>query len=694
MRRSSILLLGGLLLGFAGAALAQPETTAMGNVTGIRVDGQLFEINSSMCVVRPDWSGNVRGGGRNSFARDGKVVTVKIQPPAPRPSVPGAQAPPPQPMRQPPGPAYSVAESVEDTGPGTARIDLEYSFPAPADIAGAYLCLQLPSALYSGGRVQLVDPVALPPAPPPAAAPRAPGAQPEVPAPGPLPAPTEVSLAPRNLDQNEYVRVMASGVRFTTQSRQLEIMFREPTEVVVRDDRRQKSFDLHVYLGVISGKAAANQTARKSFSIKVAGEVDKGPAQIVVEASRPGQLFAGMGGDFRLQGRNDPAVIQYNLDNMRVAYARVAMPWRTWHPKEEVDPLEEARAGRVAADVTAAMEMARKLSLKGMPVIVSDWSPPSWALVGGAEGALRGGFLDPAKMDHIKESLASYLVFLKEKYGVEAAAYSFNESDIGIDVRQTSREHADLIRTLGPYFASRGLATKLLLGDIGNAYPISFIKDGMEDPEVGKWVYAISFHSWRGCTDENLTAWGAAARALNVPLLVAEGGTDSNAHQYPQIFVEQSFALREIELYERILAIAQPKSILHWQLTADYSLPTGGGVYGDAGPMRPTQRFWNYKQLAATPPNVFFLPAKCDRPGLTCTAFGDIAAGVYAVHVVNTGAAHAATLTGLPPEVKQLRMWVTDEKRGMQEGAPVPVVNGKAQFTIDATSYITLTSAP
>jgi hypothetical protein len=296
-------------------------------------------------------------------------------------------------------------------------------------------------------------------------------------------------------------------------------------------------------------------------------------------------------------------------------------------------------------------------------------------------------------MDRIKESLADYLVFLKEKYGVEAAAYSFNESDIGIDVRQTSREHADLIKTLGPYFASRGLATKLLLGDIGNAFPIGFIKDGMNDVEVGKYVYAISFHSWRGCTDENLAAWGAAARAMDVPLLVAEGGSDSNAHQYPQIFLEPSFALREIELYERILAIAQPKSILHWQLTSDYSLLAGGGVYGDNGPLRPTQRFWDLKQLAATPPNVFYLPAKCDRPGLTCTAFGDIAAGVYAVHVVNTGASRPTTLTGLPTEVKQLRVWVTDAHRGMEEGAPIPVANGKATFTLDPASYTTLVSA-
>jgi hypothetical protein len=657
----------GLLVGFAGAALCQPETMATGNVAGIRVEGQLFEVNSSMCVVRPDWSGNLRGGGQTSFARNGKAVTVKMQPPTPRPGAPAPAAPP---MRQPPAPAYYAVESVEDTGAGTARIDLEYTFPAAADIAGAYLCLQLPSSSYSGGRVQLVNPVA--------------------------PAPADVSLSPGTKDQNEYVHATASGVRFTTPRRQLEVMFAEPTEVIVRDDRRQNSFDLQVYLAVLSGKAAEKQTARKIFNLKVAGEIDKSPAQIVVEASRPGPLFAGLGGDFRLQSPRDPAVIQYNLDNLRVVFARVAMPWRTWHPVEGVNPLAEARAGRIAPDVQQAMEIARKLSLKGMPVIVSDWSPPAWAIMGSAGGSNRGGggFLDPAKMDRIKESLADYLVFLKEKYGVEAAAYSFNESDIGIDVRQTSREHADLIKTLGPYFASRGLATKLLLGDIGNAYPISFIKDGMNDVDAGKYIYAISFHSWRGCTDENLAAWGAAARTLDVPLLVAEGGSDSNAHQYPQIFLEPSFALREIELYERILAIAQPKSILHWQLTSDYSLLAGGGVYGDNGPLRPTQRFWDLKQLAATPPNVFFLPAKCDRPGLTCTAFGDIAAGVYAVHVVNTGAARPTTLTGLPAEVKQLRVWVTDAQRGMEEGARIPVVDGKAQFTLDPASYTTMVSAP
>jgi hypothetical protein len=697
IRRSSFLLLAGLLAGFAGAALSQPEMMPSGSVTGIRVEGQLFAVNSRMCVVRPDWSGTLRGGGRGNYTREGKIVTVKMQPAAP-----GGRGPavPTQPAGQPPAPSFYAVKSVEDTGPGTAKIDVEYTFPAATDMAGAYLCLQLPASDYSGGRMQLIDPVApAPAAVPPAAGTPVAAAQPGR---GPVDVSGEISLAPRNNDQNEYVRATASGVRFTTPRRQLEVRFSEPAEVVVRDDRRQNDFGIQVYLAVLSGKAAENQTVKKSFNLKVTGEIDKTPAQIVVEAGRPGRLHAGFGGNFRLQfPKTDPAIIQYNLDNMRLAYGRVAMPWNTWHPIEEADPLAEARAGKVAPGVDAAMRMAQRLARMGTRVIVSDWAPPAWAIVGagnraaggGRGGGGGGGFLDPAKMDRIKESLAGYLVFLKEKYGVEAVAFSFNESDIGINVRQTAREHADLIKTLGPYFASRGLATKLLVGDTGNATPVHFIDDAMNDAEARQWIYAVSFHSWRGTTPENLAIWGANARALNVPLLVGEGGADSNAHTYPQLFREPFFALQEVETYERIRSIAQAESILHWQLTADYSLLAGGGQYNDNGPLRPTQRFWNMKQLASTPPNVFYLPAKCDRPGLTCTAFGDIASGVYAVNVVNTGAARPTTLTGLPVEVKQLRVWVTDAQRGMQEGARIPVTDGKAQFTLDPASYTTLVSA-
>jgi O-glycosyl hydrolase len=712
---------------------------AWGNLNGIRIEGHLFELNSSMCVVQPDWSGVFTTGREkqtNSYSRNGKIETVTVRMNAPRE------------FRDADGNGWSLngKEVVEETGVGTAKVDIQFDSPAESNIAGAYWCLDLPAALFSGGSVELAGAV--------------------------KPTPARVSLAPGLKDQNEYVRGTAKGLHFTSGRREIEIAFSEPTQVLIRDDRRKGNYNLQVMMAVLTGKAAAGQTASKSFAVKVAGDIDRNPVTVALDTAHPGQLFDGLGGDFRLQNpRADPGIIDYNLKNLRVAWGRVEMPWRTWQTNENDDPLGAARSGTVAPAVQQAMEMARRLAQKGMPVIVSAWAPPAWAVLGmsgrgygggfggagagrgggapatgvsgaqpnaagrgGAAGAGRGGAapataaaapgtqpnaagrggagrggagammqqpeglrgypLNPEKMDQIKKSIADYLVFLKEHFGVEAAMFTFNESDLGIDVRQTGREHNEMIKTFGSYFASRGLATKLALGDTSDATPVDFIQPALHDPEAAKYIAAVDFHSWRGCTDEILAQWYAAARQLNVPLIVAEGSTDAAAYRYAQIFAEQSFALYEINLYLRILAVAQPRSILQWQLTSDYSILAGGGAFGDNGPIRPTRRFWNLKQLASTPERSFSMPLACNGPNLTCAGFGNIADGVYTIHMVNNGAARQATLTGLPANVKELRVWVTDSQKGMEEGARIPVSGGKAELQLEATSYTTVISVP
>ncbi len=652
-----------LFAAFAGIALAQPEVMAWGNLTGLRVEGHLLELSTSMCVAQPELAGvscTGREKQQNNYSRNGKTETVTVRMRAPRE------------FRDPQGGGWTMnaTEIVEDTGPGTAKIDLEFTSPNEADIGGAFLGIELPASIFSGGFVQLIEPD--PPTAP------------------------QTSLAAGIAERNEYLRATAKGARLVSRTRQIDVTFNEPTLVIVRDDRRKGSYNLQVLLAVLTGKTTAGQTGKKSFAFKVTGEIDKDAVEITLDASHPGQLFDGLGGNFRLQSaRTDPQVIDYNLRNLRVAWGRVEMPWSLWHPDESTDPLATARAGALHPRVQQAMEMARRLAQKGMPVMVSAWQAPAWAILGASPGpppqdGPRGNPLNPEKMARIKDSIAGYLLFLKEKYGVEAALFSFNESDIGINVRQTPREHAELIKTLGPWFAAKGLATKLALGDTSDANPIDFIQPALDDPEAVPYIGAVDFHSWRGCTDEILAQWRDAARELNVPLVVAEGSTDAAAYRYPQIFNEQSFALYEINLYLRILAIAQPRSILQWQLTADYSILAGGGIFNDNGPLRPTRRFWNLKQLAATPPRSFSLPVECNKANLTCAAFGNIAEGIYTVHIVNNGATRAATLTGLPPTVKQLRLWVTGAEHGMQESGPIAVTGGKAQFSLAATSYTTL----
>jgi hypothetical protein len=448
------------------------------------------------------------------------------------------------------------------------------------------------------------------------------------------------------------------------------------------------------------GSKAFSQPASTDPAPKAAGEIDDRPIKLTLDVTKPGRTFAGIGGNFRLQNpTSDPPVIKYNLENLRVAWGRVAMPWNLWHADENTDPIEAAKAGQINQNVRQSMEMAQKLAQRKIPFIISIWAPPSWVLQGGSTGGRGGrggrGSLNQEKWDSISKSIGSYILYMKNTYGAEPVLFSFNESEMGIDVRQTAAEHCTQIRKLGAYFASIGLATKMLLGDTGNAKGIKFIDVAVEDPEAMKYVTAISFHSWRGGDDQLLASWGQAARKLNIPLFVAEGGTDPSAYSNPTLLRSPAYSLGEISLYIRICALCQPESILQWQLTADYSLLAGytagrGGGGGENRPAQPTQRFWNLKQLGSTPAGSFYLPITCDGSAVACAAFGDIANGVHAVHVVNNGATRTATLAGLPASSKELRVYVTDSQRGMKEGDRIPVADGTVQFTLDTASYTTL----
>jgi len=332
----------------------------------------------------------------------------------------------------------------------------------------------------------------------------------------------------------------------------------------------------------------------------------------------------------------------------------------------------------------------------GVPLILSAWFPPDWAVDGKVNfrpvNGVWGNPLNKDNMQAIYKSIADYILYLKSKYGTEVKYFSFNESDLGINIRLTPQDHDDFIKGCGAYFAAHGLITKMLLGDNSDATTYSFIYPALNDPEAKPYIGAISFHSWRGWDTYILQHWADAATKLGVPLIVGEGSIDAAAWNYPDIFQEQTYALKEINLYTRLLAICQPQSILQWQLTSDYSPLIGGGIFGNNEPLHPGQRFWNLKQLSITPKGLYAMPISCDKAGISCAALGDNLTSVYAIHLVNNGTERSVTLTGLPAGVKQLKVYTTTKELNMEVGDPINVKAGIAKFKIRATSYVTLIS--
>jgi hypothetical protein len=657
-----------ILVGSWGTdVFAQAECAAGGNLRGIRVDGELMAFIASIRAVvaaGADESQGGRGrGGGGQFSRDegALIVSGSLTGGAGRGGGPGGGG---RGRGGVPVEGANYRAIYKDVAPGTVEAEIQITSTTNLPLQGVFFAIALPSADYAGGSAHLLAPVSA--------------------------AETSVSLAPASPPgTNVYARASAKGVCVVAPRRQIEVNFSAPAELVIRDVRARSGSDLEVSFPLSLGTLTNGQTARAAFTIKATGEIDKAPAKLVLDPSRPGRKYDGMGGNFRIQSPADAAQIQYNLENLRIAWGRVAMPLDRWQPNEDADPVAAAIRGTLNSSIREAMEMAQKLARKNIPTIISIWSAPGWALAGGGSG--RGGRarINPEKWDQVCKSIGSYLEYMKTNYDAEAMLFSFNESDMGINVLQSPQEHAEAIKRLGAYFASRGLKTRMLLGDTGNPTGDRFIDAASADAEAGKYIGAVSFHSWNSGTTEQYTHFSQAARKLDVPLLVAEGGLDPSAHLYRAIFLEPWFCLNEIAQYVEICRVAQPLSILHWQLTADYSILTGGN---GGRPLQPAQRFWQIKQLGMTAPGSTALPIACDNTNVISCAFADH--GAFVVHLVNNGAGRTATVSGLPGSVKEMRIFVTDNRRGMQETGGVPVVQGRVELPVDAMSFTSLTGSP
>ena len=111
----------------------QAEVAPWGNITGIRIGGQLIGFESSLRVVEKDWS-KIKATGkerqRPKYIRDGnkQVVTTKID-------------------------SLSFTEIVEDTKTGMANVNVQLSSNSEMKMEGVFFSVALPlgKLLYGCG---------------------------------------------------------------------------------------------------------------------------------------------------------------------------------------------------------------------------------------------------------------------------------------------------------------------------------------------------------------------------------------------------------------------------------------------------------------------------------------------------------------------------------------------------------------
>ncbi len=627
---------------------AQTEFTTWGNLTGIRVDDQLMEFSTSLVLLNEmgDFRETRKEGQEIDFKRidDKKIFSYKMNE------------------------HLNWADTIQTTGKNETTLGLQVISKVDTLLNGAYFKVELPKEFDQNTQFSIKNPENL----------------------------TLSDLKAKF--GNAAYKAPAIGITIEVPSRKLEMAFATPTELILQQSDLPEE-PIVLYVKLAAGNLKADQVYKNTITIRASGTLDTAPATLKIFPQQEGSKFDGMGGNFRLQNpKTDPPVIDYSLKNLRVAWSRIELPWRLWQPDENADPIAEARKGNLDPKVKDAMEMAKRLDSLGIPVILAAWFAPDWAIIGERVEGLsldgsRGNSLDQTKKEAIYTSLTSYITYLKEAYGVEAQLFSFNESDLGIDVRQTAEEHNILIQELGEKWQKMGLNTRFLLGDTADANGWDFTTPASIDPETRPYIGAVSFHSWRGYTDENLIKWRDIANRVGVPLFVGEGSIDAGAWRYPQIFEEPTYALDEIEIYMKILNLAQPLSILQWQLTADYSVMSGGGLFGNTkDKLHPTQRFFNLKQLGSTPKGLLSIPITIDKKAITGAAFGDENSGTYAIHLVNKGATRMVKLTGIPQKSTEFTLFLTDNEHDFKKMKTLKVKNGVLEFELQGAGYVSLMS--
>ena len=86
------------------------------------------------------------------------------------------------------------------------------------------------------------------------------------------------------------------------------------------------------------------------------------------------------------------------------------------------------------------------------------------------------------------------------------------------------------------------------------------------------------------------------------------------------------------------------------------------------------------------------MPISGDAKDISIAALGDNEKGIYAIHLVNNGAAREITIKGIPKNISQFKIFVTDKNRNMQQEKSIRVVNGEASFILNQTSFTSLFS--
>lgn len=471
-----------------------------------------------------------------------------------------------------------------------------------------------------------------------------------------------------------------------------------PLRMLVQDGRRWgPEFTLMATLH--DGSPPPGETIQHRFLLSALGRKPQQRSGLVTllpqeELGR----FEGFGGNYCF--RLEEEVVNHVERRLRPPVARLRMHLDDLQPPPPGSDPHAAwlrmllAADRPWSELWHCLNRASQLHKRNARLHISTWRVPAWLL----DRPLQHDQNQiPARhIETFAGMVAAYLDYLRQRYGVVPESFSFNEPDWGANVSFTPQEYHDTLLAVTRALRQRGIATRLLLGDLatmrqGSHSITNYLAPVLASHELRTAAAGLSVHAWGGAESGDYQAWRNAADQLGLPLVIGEIGSDPDwrnvrLHGY-------DYALRELALYFEVVAACAPQQVLYWEYGASYSLlpPLPGGGWARDSARLAMQWHW----VALTPPGATQVAVKADDPALRSVAYyWRNSAGLpgLTLHLANFGPANTSRLTGLPAGLGSLRRYTTSEEQFAQRESDWQPATAATPITLPAQSFTTLTT--
>jgi len=183
--------------------------------------------------------------------------------------------------------------------------------------------------------------------------------------------------------------------------------------------------------------------------------------------------------------------------------------------------------------------------------------------------------IKPEKYDELIDQLEAFMLTAKNKYGVEADYFSFNESDGGYQVIFSPEETIAFFKKAGERFKKAGLKTKFLWADTAQPMgTVEFATMIAADSTIWKYLGPLCFHSWwaEKMPDNEFERIANFAKAWNRPVWCDELGFDAMAWKIKGMNESWDYAFRFAKISYRIIKYAEVEVSMYWTWQDNYGI--------------------------------------------------------------------------------------------------------------------------